>query len=314
MPDQHPDLLSALLKQYAPQEPQGDNSLSGLLSGYGNTPFPESGSPQPSEGGRPMAWARSYEPTWRDRLAAYLAGDEQDPIRRKLAQGLLGSTGLGPTTDPEAAAWRKLPVAGPLIDATQSAYNDQHGRTAVHLLDAVGEGWLAGNAKNILMNAMAKPPLPAYETFRLPIMNPKTGTEGGYVIGHVAGDSAHINGAYREGRIGAEGANSIGYREMRRVFDALREQYPNTSNVTAKRVSGARKGKAAPYADAFTKEPVGRKAAMGALDTVDMLAPAKTSEKAYEALGPSSGINNLNVELTPLWQQILNEAGRRGVR
>lgn len=39
---------------------------------------------------------RAYEPTWRDRLATWMAGDEKmSPERRRLVEGLTGSTGLG---------------------------------------------------------------------------------------------------------------------------------------------------------------------------------------------------------------------------
>ena len=45
-----------------------------------------------------MAELRAYEPTWRDRIAGLLMGDERaSPERRRFVEGLLGSSGLGTT-------------------------------------------------------------------------------------------------------------------------------------------------------------------------------------------------------------------------
>src|SRR5581483_7367478 len=67
----------------------------------------------------------SYDPTWRDRLGAWLMGDSISNARRDFVSGLLGSTGLG--------------TAGPgLIDLTPAG-----------IPLAVQEDYQAGNWKDI---------------------------------------------------------------------------------------------------------------------------------------------------------------------
>lgn len=44
-----------------------------------------------------QAEMRAYEPTWRDRIGSMIAGDSRSPERAALAEGLVGSRGLGRT-------------------------------------------------------------------------------------------------------------------------------------------------------------------------------------------------------------------------
>lgn len=242
---------------------QQRNALAGDEYGDNYDAAPGTYSPPPPE-------LRAYDPTWRDRLASLITGDERSAFRRLLAQRLLGTSGLGPSADPEQP-WRALPVAAPMIDAAEAAYNDQHGRFALKALDTGVEAWGVGSLPNALARAAVRPPLPTAEPFHYPIMS--KGAEVGYVSGNVRGDKMHISSAFRnstDNRPFKHYANSVGYRDVREVFENIRRDFPHTARVTANRISGARKS------------------------------------------GGAS--NNLDVEITPLWEQILNEAGRRGVR
>lgn len=295
------------------------------------TPFPESGTELPRGDARMPAVLSAYQPSWRDQLAAPITGDDRNPFRRLLAMRLLGSSGLGPSADPNEP-WRALPVAAPAIDAAEAAYNDQHLPFAAKALDTGLEAWGVGSLPGLLRTLAVKPPLPRGEAFNLPIM--RGGKPAGDVYGSVSGDTAHVEGAFLN-RYAGNPANSIGPREMRRVFDDLREQYPNTARVTAYRISGARHGKAADKAaeptamerfkDVFY-EP--GNVVDNALVKADNVSKGRLGESALgseSALGDSiynkmarardrNNPSNLDFEITPLWEQILNQYGRRGVQ
>lgn len=226
---------------------------------------------------RRSEYAQAYAPTWRDQLGAIISGEGGSSFRRLLAQRLLGTAGLGPSADPNTP-WRALPVAAPAIDAAEAAYNDQHRRFAANALGVGLEAWGMTGLPGTLARTAVKPPLPTFQPFSAPIKS-KTGEPIGYVSGRVEGDAARVHAAYLDeyGK-SQSAANTVGYSEMRRVFDAVRELFPHTAHVGATRVSGARHGGAA--AD-----------------------PNKLDKSR----------SSLEISLTPLWEQILNEAGRRGV-
>jgi hypothetical protein len=132
-----------------------------------------------------------------------------------------------------------------------------------------------------------KPPLPAPQEFAIPIGREGTGSLNmlGSIKGRVSGDTAHISEVYRNRPPGygplPSDVNSVGHRDMQRAADALfgpNGLYPHTAHVTAQRVSGARHG------------------------------PARQAGSA-----PGLQVEEI-IERTPLWEQILNEYGRRGIR
>jgi hypothetical protein len=132
-----------------------------------------------------------------------------------------------------------------------------------------------------------KPPLPAPQEFAIPIVREGAGTLGmlGSIKGRVAGDTMHISEVYRNRPPGygplPSDVNSVGHRDMQRAVDALvgpKGMFHNTGHVTAQRVSGARHG------------------------------PARQADAA-----PGLQVEEI-IKRTPLWEQILNEYGRRGIR
>lgn len=303
-------------------------TLAEVLQRNALDPYPESGTEMPRGDARHPPFARAYDQSWRDRLASVISGENADPFRRLLAFRILGSSGLGPSADPNTP-WRAMPVAAPAIDAAEAAYNDQHGKFAANALDAGLEAWGVAGLPGLLARTAVKPPLPVSQPFNVTINN-KSGQPIGDVFGRVAGDKAHISGAYRtELEPGVRAPNSVGYGEMRRVFDAIREQFPNTARVTATRVSGARHGRAAAKgADDVTETLKQRIWEPGnvvdeALGVADRLTKYRLSESAlgehlWEKMSRTAGDlgskSALDVAVTPEWQRILNEAGKRGIR
>lgn len=78
-----------------------------------------------------MAELRAYNPTWRDKLAGWMMGDERaTPERRRFVEGLLGSSGLGSTGFGVVDA---TPVGG-LLGAQEAAQQGDYRGAAMNAM------------------------------------------------------------------------------------------------------------------------------------------------------------------------------------
>ena len=81
---------------------------------------------------RPQAEARAYNPSWRDKVGSLIAGDSGSPMRRRMAQEAVGSSGIGTSG---FSAIDLTPVG--------SAFSSQEAATAGDIPQAVGSGMAA---------------------------------------------------------------------------------------------------------------------------------------------------------------------------
>ncbi len=74
-----------------------------------------------------QTYVSNYEPTWRDQLYQLIAGDSRDPAITRAAEGVTGSTGIGPgNMGTGAGAMDALTLPG-LIDVGEAASNNDLG-------------------------------------------------------------------------------------------------------------------------------------------------------------------------------------------
>ena len=97
----------------------------------------------------PNFYASSYEPTLRDQIAAYFIGDQMPTVeRRRLVEGMLGSSGVGHTSLGLADIAPGGPgdegqmgqAASRLIESVANAIEDQHEHQKTQSPQQAGRG------------------------------------------------------------------------------------------------------------------------------------------------------------------------------
>lgn len=197
---------------------------------------------------------RNYEPTLRDKIGALIAGDNSSSGRRSLAHMLAGTSGLGYDRTEGPFSLADATGVGQYLDSLDHIERREPWNVATDALSAAlnlaGARGL-GKAPQAIADSMKGERWfrHAPEDFRV-VFGEGT-PNAGAVSGYVNGNNAHIGRAFQFNRASSSlgDANTVGTADMRRVFDALRNEYPGVTNVTAHRISGAR------HHDAYRKPP-----------------------------------------------------------
>lgn len=324
-----------------------DRRTDDILSGYSERPEP-----------KPQAELRQYTPSWSDTIR-----DTGNDFAR-WAEGWLPRDLGNRTVD----MWRMTPT-GMAYHGGNDLARGNYVAGGAQLGLAAMSPFLGTAAKNFAV----KPPLPREAGFRIPIKQDgnEVGSVRGHVAGdtaYVSGASrqpvrrgpaefdewmaaeypgvlpppgANLD-SYRSAWMAqlpelswkAAGKNSVGYPEMRRVFNELRSQFPQTSRVVADRISGARERAGKHSGVEIDDISEGFKQRMwergGVLDeglgqvdrlTKGGLGNSRAGQKILEhqeavesGLG-KGGMNgyNLDIQTVPEWERILRTYGRRGI-
>lgn len=126
----------------------------------------------------PGAVLQPYEPSWKDRLASWMLGDEKPSLEReRFVEGLVGSSGLGPTG---ISVSDFVPVAGQILSGQQAAHEGDYRGTAMAVLPMGGTlGAELGNLERSALKGLA------YETAQhgpfYRVYPRKTGEEGSVI-------------------------------------------------------------------------------------------------------------------------------------
>lgn len=171
---------------------------------------------------------QTYEPDIVER-AAQLITDGQPGIRSRIAEGLLGTRGIGYTN----------PSLGGILGMTEAARAGQqfaegnYGYGTAKGIDALLSASLASSAGPAFTRTSFRPqPQHVYESFNVPFVS-RTGAPGS-ISGAVHGPDALISGAFMKGSLQRYGDAGTG--EILRAVKSLREKYPDVERVMAYRM------------------------------------------------------------------------------
>jgi hypothetical protein len=189
---------------------------------------------------------RNYEPTLRDKIGALIAGDNSSNGRRSLAHMLAGSSGLGHDRTEGPFSLADAAGVGQYLDSLDHIERREPWNVATDALSAAlnlaGARGL-GKAPQALADSMKGERWFRHAPEDFMVQFGESAGRPGAVTGFVNGNRAHINTAFQTNRASSSAlgdTNVIGTADMRRVFDALRNEFPGVTNVTAHRISGAR--------------------------------------------------------------------------
>ncbi len=180
-----------------------------------------------------MATVRPDNPNILDH-AARMITDGSPGIGSKLAEGLLGTRGLGRTGESIAG----LTGARGAALAGQDLYDGNYGSAAGNGVDALGSALMANNAGPAATRFMFKPPAMSGE-FAIPF-KAKNGVPG-TISGYVDNDRAVISKAFKDHgpfylEREAKDAGVAGTGEILRAIRQLRQEFPNVTSAEAYRM------------------------------------------------------------------------------
>lgn len=178
---------------------------------------------------------RAYNPSWVDRAGAWIAGDNRDPIRQRLAEYLVGSRGLGSTGGLSVG---DVTGANNIANSAEAVANERYAEGAGYgLLGAVemsGLGGLTKAARGLGGPLLEYAPKVGREGPFYHKIKDKSDAVTGDISGIVKGNEAFIT--YAQNNNKNPFANST--KDVLHAARSIQDEFPHVTNIRAARISG----------------------------------------------------------------------------